>query len=483
MLTIERVQERTANSIVPPSSRTATVQLSQVVAALSKALDLTHGQPQGHAMRTCIIGMRLAQQLGLAASERSALFYALLLKDLGCSSNAAKISHLFGSDDRATKRAFRTVDSNSIWETIGYLARNVTPDGSIFKRAAQIARIALAGAKEAKSLVEVRCERGATIARMLQLPALTAEAIRALDEHWDGQGHPLGLKGDQIPILSRIMCLAQTLEVFVARDGVDAALDMACKRSGRWFDPQLVLAACMLRHDDDLWASLASGVSTQRLAQLEPQDHAMVADDAMLDRLSWAFAQVVDAKSPWTQKHSEGVAQIAVGIGQAMGFSLEDLSLLKRAGLLHDIGKLGVSNTILDKPGKLTGEERAAMQQHPAFSQSILSHVPCFADVAELAGSHHERLDHKGYYRNLGADELSPMARVMVVADMFEALTAERPYRANLSREEVLAILEKDAGTGICPQALDALKASLKVNDYTPRRLRDVTECSTCVVA
>src|SRR5271170_5542996 len=191
------------------------IKLSEVISALSYALDITEGQPEGHAARSCMLGMRLARELRLPTESSSALFYGLLLKDLGCSSNASKMCYLFGSDERAAKRDIKTVDWSRVSRSIRYIARHVAPQGSILRKAAKFARVAIGGVKQAKELVALRCERGAKIAKQLELPDETAAAIRALDEHWDGQGHPDGLEGDQIPPLARILSLAQTAEVFI----------------------------------------------------------------------------------------------------------------------------------------------------------------------------------------------------------------------------------------------------------------------------
>lgn len=444
------------------------VRLSEMIAALSTALDITEGQPPGHAARTCVLGMRLAERLGLGEAERSALFYALLLKDLGCSSNAAKMTYLFRADDHRTKRNFKWVNGDNLWERITYIARHVAPDGSLLTRAAQVVRLGAAGPSAARELIHTRCERGAALARLFGLPEATAEAIRALDEHWDGRGHPGGLKRDEIPRLGRILCLAQTVEVFVARDGVDAALAVAQRRRGTWFDPELVDLLLSLRGDAKLWETMRSEDVWAHLSALEPSDRVFVADERMIDRLCFGFAQVVDAKSPWTRRHSEGVAQLAVGIGQELGFPLEKLRDLRRVGLVHDLGKLGVPNMVLDKPGRLTEAEFAAIKRHPRFSREILRNVPVLDALAELAGSHHEKLDGRGYDRGYTAEQLSEMTRVLVTADIFEALSAPRPYREDLPREKVMGIIGDDAGCALCPQAVEGLQCFVEKHGYDP---------------
>ncbi|GAB4449723.1 MAG: HD domain-containing protein [Chloroflexi bacterium OHK40] len=435
------------------------VYLSEVVAALSYALDITEGQPEGHAVRSCLIGMRLADALGLTSTQRSALFYALLLKDLGCSSNAARICQLFGADDLTYKHDVKLRDWADFPQSMVDLIRSLAPDGSPLDRVALLVKLGVEGGGAAvRQLFEVRCHRGAAIALQLGFGPETAAAISALDEHWDGRGSPAGLRGEVIPLLGRILCLAQTVEIFASNLGLDAARRMAEKRRGTWFDPALVDAMEPLWEDHALWHAF-SGDARQALAAYRPDDRELRADDTMLDRLAEAFAQVIDAKSPWTFAHSTGVAEKAVGAGTIMGLSPAELRDLRRAALLHDIGKLGVSSRILDKPGRLSAEEMAAMRQHARYTREILERVDCFRDLAYVASLHHERLDGSGYPYGLRGAELPLAARLLAVADCCDALCAERPYRRALPWPEVRAILLREAGTGLCAESVAALCA------------------------
>jgi HD-GYP domain-containing protein (c-di-GMP phosphodiesterase class II) len=447
------------------------IKLSEVISALSYALDITEGQPKGHAARSCMLGMRLAKELKLGAVESSALFYALLLKDLGCSSNAGRMCYLFGSDDRAIKRDFKTSDTSTLAGTIDYVARSVAEHGSLIDKAKHFARVAMAGSKEANALIDLRCERGAKIARELEFPELTAKAILSLDEHWDGHGHPDGLKGEQIPLLARILNISQTIEVFLREYGLPAACEMVAQRSGTWFDPELATLFLKVKDDSAFWNSFNNSSPSDAAAAFEPQDATLTADAALLDRIAEGFSQVIDAKSPWTYRHSEGVARIAAGIAEVMDFSSDEVRYIRRAALVHDVGKLGISNLILDKPGKLTPEEITEMRKHPAYTHQILSQVEGFKDLAELAAAHHEQLDGHGYHRGLDASQLSTPARILAVADIYEALTAKRPYRQDLTTEEVSTIMRKKLGWGICPVVHEALGVYVIRSGYAPMKL------------
>jgi HD-GYP domain-containing protein (c-di-GMP phosphodiesterase class II) len=452
----------------PVITAKGTLRLSEVVSAMSYALDITEGQPEGHAVRTCMIGMRIAREIYLSPKQRSALFYTLLLKDLGCSSNASRLCTLFGSDDREAKSDFKTTNWTGSVSRIAYVIRHAGTGANFLGRIGQFMRVARAGAQAARELVELRCDRGASIAKLLLMPDETAHAIKCLDEHWDGHGHPAGLAGEQIPILARIAGLAQTVEVFYRRDGLDGALAMAKARAGTWFDPELVKALHATRNHWTFWDRLHTTDLVTEAKSLEPEEKMLPATDEHLDCIAAGFAQVIDAKSPWTFRHSEGVASVAVGIAEAMGFPADRVRKIRRAALMHDIGKLGISNMILDKPGKLDPIELARMRLHPFYTREILSRVSGFSDIAELAAAHHERLDGKGYDRGLPAEKLSTDARILTLADMFEALASRRPYRQDLTEEQVMDILTKNVGPALDPACFEALKLFLEKSQWEP---------------
>ena len=452
------------------AAQTTDLRLSEVVSALSYALDVTDGHDLGHAVRSCVIGMRLAEEVGLEVQQRSALFYGLLLKDAGCSSNAAKVAALYHADDHSVKRQVKLINHKKVPEALRYVWRNVGGTGP--RKVVHATTAILKGPRIAKEMTLIRCERGADIVRMLDLPEETAQAVRSLDEHWDGRGHPDGLTGAEIPLLARILNVAQVLEVFNARQGLEAALETVQSRSGTWFDPMVVEALGALRDDEELWRTLASDRVEALVATLEPPDRMLTADEARLDRVAEAFALVIDAKSPYTARHSQRVAELAIGAATHLGFGEEELRDLRRAGLLHDIGKLSISNSILDKAGPLDDDEFAVMKSHPEFTRSILERIPRLASLAPVAAAHHEKLDGSGYPYGLRADDLDVAARSLVVSDIFEALTADRPYRAAMTTEEALALMEREVGAEALSAGVRRSRCDLRGRRGAGRRAR-----------
>ena len=449
-----------------------TFALPQIVAALSTALDLTEGQPENHSVRSCLIALRLGREIGLSPQDEEALLYAVLLKDLGCSSNAAKMCWLFGADERRVKHDLKTVNWQKAASKFGFAVRHVAPGESTIQKVLRLVAMAREGESGERKLVEIRCERGAEIAANVGLPAATSLAIKHLDEHWNGGGHPSGLKGEEISLLGRIAGLVQTVDVFVTADGLDAGYAVARERRGTWFDPELVTALESIRGDAAFWQA-AYGPDPR--AVLEAWDRVdsgteiITADSEQLDRLCLGFAQVVDAKSPWTFRHSERVAEIAAGVSRELGGNSAVCRDVYLAGLMHDLGKLGVSNMILDKPGKPTDDEFAEIRKHPDLSEQVLRRVDGFARFADVACAHHERLDGRGYHRRLPDTVLPFEARILAVADVFEALTANRPYRDGMPAEKAFDIMRRDLGTAFDHECFAALLRHLEKTTMTSR--------------
>lgn len=433
---------------------------AKILAALSTALDLVEGQPEGHAIRTAAIALKIGKTIGLSESAMEDLLYAGLLKDCGCSNNSVRLQKIFGGDEVLMKRNVKFIDWTSTTENIKFALAYTERGQSMITKLKRLSQNLSTPMAIMNEVTEARCTRGAMIARKLGFSSEVADAVHALDEHWDGKGSPFGVKGPNIPILARVICLAQTFEVFLLAYGVDNALEMLSQRRGTWFDPELVDACFAFRDETSFWEY----VGEVTCDTIVPEHLRGAAVDADVDAICEAFAMIIDAKSSFTAEHSTRVAEFAVMIGRELGMDFIQLVELRRAGLLHDIGKLAVSTSILEKPGKLDEEEFQVIRSHPKYSFMILRRIESFEEISQIASAHHERLDGRGYWQGLGAAELTMEMRIMTVADVYDALSANRPYRDAMPIEKCVEIMEKDSGSAFDPECLAALWSALGVD-------------------
>jgi putative nucleotidyltransferase with HDIG domain len=404
--------------------------------------------------------MHIGKELGLSELQLWELYYTLLLKDLGCSSNAARICELYLTDDLNFKRDFKAV-GDSLPQVVRFVLQHTGLKAGLAERFKSVLHIFRDGPEISRELIQTRCQRGAEIARLLRFSEGVADGIYNLDEHWNGQGKPMGLQGDAIPVYARIALLAQVIDVFHTADGMQAALAEVDNRSDQWFDPSHVAAVQTLAQRTEFWQALASDDLEKQVHALEPGTYEVPLDDDYLDDIATAFGQVVDSKSPYTSGHSARVALYTDLIAEALGLDMERRRWLKRGALLHDVGKLGVSNSVLDKAGQLNAEEWAAVREHAALTEAILSRIHAFSELARIAGAHHERLDGGGYPRGLKAPDIAMETRIITTADIFDAITAERPYRGAIPIPQALEMMEKTVGTALDPQCFDALKRAI----------------------
>ena len=460
MRTVHRLSSLSPRAALPLRAEPS-IRVSEILSALSYALDLTEGQPMGHSVRACIIGMRLAQQIGLPATERGDLYYSLLLKDAGCSSNSSRLFHIVAADEIRAKRDVKLTDWTRVgWESLQYALTHVATGLPFLQRMRRLFQVAATQQQDSCALVKIRCERGAGIAKQLGFSDGVVSGIYSLDEHWNGRGYPNGLRKAEIPLFSRIANLSQTLEVFRTEHGPSAAIDAARRRSGRWFDPELVNVAVSMSKNGTLWSSLEESDLLHKVVTLEPEQRRITANEDAIDNICQAFAEVIDAKSPLTYRHSSGVAEVAMEIARWFGMKPRDMKMLRRAALLHDLGKLSVPNMILEKPGKLTDQEWKVVKKHPYYTLEILRRIPGFEALGEEAAAHHEKLDGSGYWRGLVAGQLSTYARILAVADIFDALRAKRPYRDSLPLEKTFSIMRGEAPHALDASCLEALIAA-----------------------
>jgi len=448
-------------AMLPVASTATGLKLSELMSALSHALDITEGQPEGHCVRCCWIGMHIGREIGMSGLALWELYYTLLLKDLGCSSNAARICELYLTDDLSFKHDYKQVGDN-LSQVVRFVLQHTGLKAGLAERFRGVLNILKNGTEISRQLIQTRCQRGAEIARLLRFSEGIAQGIYNLDEHWNGQGKPAGLGGVDIPLYARIALLAQVVDVFFTGGSKEAALAEAAARSGQWFDPSLVAALQRLGTQQAFWDTLSSQQIDQAVTTLEPAQYEVALDEDYLDDIAAAFGQVVDSKSPYTSGHSTRVALYTDLIGEALGLDAARRRWLKRGALLHDVGKLGVSNSVLDKAGKLDATEWAEVRRHAELTEAILSRISAFSELARVAGAHHERLDGGGYPRGLQAADIALETRIITTADIFDAITAERPYRAAVPVDKTLEMMAKTVGTALDADCFAALTRAMR---------------------
>ena len=450
------------------------LRLAELIGSLSYALDLTEGQPAGHCVRCCWIGMHVGRELGLRDEALWSLYYTLLLKDLGCSSNAARICELYLADDRSFKHDYKLVGRGTA-RALAFVVGHTGRHASWRERIDAILHIVGNGDAVAQELIQTRCTRGAQIARQLRFPESVAASVHALDEHFDGSGRPDALSADEIPMAARIALLAQVVDVFHFSEGREAALTEVRNRAGSWFDPAVVAALERAASSAGFWDMLGDDDVEAEVFALEPAGHGEELDEDYLDAIADAYGQVVDAKSPFTAGHSQRVRYYTDLLARELGLGEERRRWLCRAAVLHDVGKLGVSNAILDKPGRLDADEWAAVQLHAAYTEQILGRISAFKGLARVAAAHHERLDGKGYPRGVDGDAIVLETRIITVADIFDAISAERPYHAATPPMRTLDIMREYVGTAIDARCFAALECIVSREEMVCSPLEPVT--------
>ena len=444
------------------------VRLAELVATLSLATDLGYGQPMEHVARSCLIAMRLGDRLGLGESERVVVYYVGLLACVGCFADAHEQARWFG-DDIDLKAGSYGVDLAGV-PMMAFLVGRVGAGRPPLARAGQRMAFMAAGRREVEGMFATHCTVTGALAESLRLSPSVREALQQAYERWDGKGEPHGVGGEDVAISVRLMRLARAVEVFYRAGGVEAAITVARKRRGSEFDPAVVDVFC-----EDA-GSVVEEVGTESgweaVIAAEPALR-IVLSESEFDGALEAIADYGDLKSPYTLGHSRGVADLAADAGRALGLHAQEVVTLRRAGLVHDLGRLGVSNAIWDKPGSLTLtlSERERVRLHPYLTERMLAASPALAPLATLAGHHHERLDGSGYTRGLAGGALSASARILAASDVYRAMIEPRAYRPARSPADAATELRSEVKHGRLDG--DAVEAVLGAAGHPERRRRE----------
>jgi HD-GYP domain-containing protein (c-di-GMP phosphodiesterase class II) len=395
-------------------------------------------------MRQTVIAQRLGELVGANESQREATYYLGLLMNVYCHADASEQAKWFGDDIGFKGDGYDMFEMNTA-QAVAYLVRRVGSHGSVRSRARRLAAFASSGQKEVMAFLTTHSRLGLQFAQRIGLSDESCRAIRQGYEQWDGRGVPAGLTGEQISLPSRLVHFANPIEVFDRRRGVAAARALARRKRGADFDP--MVADAFLEHAPALLADLDEAADWDAILAAEPVLSRRVSGQD-LDDVLLAMADLVDMKSPYLAGHSRGVANLAGTAAEAVGMTTREVTMLRRAGYLHDLGRLGVSNAIWDKPEPLTDAQRERIRMYPYLTDRMLARITSLGPSREVAARHRERLDGSGYPRGLTAASLTQSDRLLAAADVYHSCTEPRPYRPPLSADRAADHLRAEVRAG-----------------------------------
>jgi HD-GYP domain-containing protein (c-di-GMP phosphodiesterase class II) len=441
---------------------TSGLRLAELVAALSLAIDLGLGQPTDKFLRTCLLGVHLGHLLGIGEENLVAVYYLGLVQHLGCTAYASEAAAIFG-DEIAANTWLLAADHGDAGEMLGAVLRHVGRGAPAVQRTRRIVHALLTMPKQGEEIFAGRCEVAQRLAERLGLGTLVRDGLGQVYERWDGRGVPQRRKGEAILLPVRIVQVAQDAERLFrlhgtgdGKGGTTAALARLRERAGGMLDPQVVERCC--QHGDLLAATANTTALWASVVAAEPGAARYVGEERLDDALC-AVADFVDLKSSYTVGHSRGVAALAAAAARHCGLSEREVSATRRAGLLHDLGRIGVPNTIWDKPGPLSEAEWERVRLHPYYTERMLARVSGLGAVCALAAQHHERLDGSGYHRAIAALQLPPAGRILAAADVYHAMLEPRAHRPALPAAAAAAELQRQVRVGLLDA--DAVRAVL----------------------
>ena len=422
-------------------------------------VDLGMGQPMGHVLRQCLIALGLAERIGLDVRDRHVVYYTSMLAWVGCHVDAYEQAKWFG-DDLALKADFRRVDLSGPTAQRLFVLRHLGSGESALRRVGVGIEFARGGGVQAATdMIRNHWRAADGLAERLGLGAQVRDSVEQTFERWDGHGIPKGAAGPDILPTSQIVNLADVVEVFHRAGGTASAVDVARQRSGTQFAPDLVDLFC--QEAPALFADLTDPINWNAVLDAEPAPWVWLSEQECVAALE-AVADFVDLKSPYTIGHSSAVADLAEATARLHGFSEVEAQTVRRAGLVHDLGRLGVPNTIWDKREALTEVEVERVRMHPYLTERMLAYSDVLAPLGAIAAQHHERLDGSGYPRGLTGDALSMAGQILAVADTYRAWLEPRPHRPAADAGEVATRLRREARGGRLDGGVvsDVLRAS-----------------------
>jgi len=440
------------------------LRLAELVAALSLGIDLGFGQPMEHVLRQCLIALRLAERIGLDEEERGVVYYTALLVNVGCHADAHEQAKWMG-DDIALRSGKYDYEFRSARAALAAV-RLVGAGNPPLHRFRVGLEFALSGHRDMDGMIETHAALARSLGEQLGLSAAVLDALGAAYEQWDGRGWPGRLRGAEVPVASRLAQLAEFVEVAHRVGGVAAAEALARARAGKQFDPEL---ASLVAEGGELLLSGLDDVGTWEAVIAAEPALGVVVSGEQFDAALRAVANFVDLKSPYTLGHAQAVSELTAAAAEQLGAAPAEQLTLRRAGLVHDLGRLGVSNAIWDKPGPLGAGEWERVRIHPYLTERMLHQSATLAPLGAIAVQHRERLDGSGYPRGLSGAAISRAARILGAADAYQAMREPRPYRPGRPADEAAGELRADVRAGrLDAEAVEAVL--LAAGHRVPRR-------------
>ncbi len=438
----------------------AGVRLAELLAALSLGIDLGFAQPMEHVLRQCLIALRLAERVGLDEEARSTVYFTSLLINVGCHADAHEQAKWFGDDFAAKAVKYRHgMGLRGAAAAMRMLGAGKPP----LHRFRIGLEYIVSGYREMD--VSAHAVLARTLGQHLGLSEAVLDGLGAVYEQWNGRGWPGDRAGAQIPLAARIAQLAEYVEVAHRIGGVQAVAATARKHAGKQFDP--TLCRLVVTHVDAIFDRLDAVPTWKAVIDAEPALAVVLAGER-LDAALLAIANFVDLKSPYSLGHSATVAELATAAGAIMKLPASELVLLRRAGLVHAFGRLGVSNAILDKRGPLGAGERERVRMQPYITERMLRQSSALAPLVAIAAQHRERLDGSGYPRGVSGPAISLAARILGVADAYQAMREPRPHRPARSPDDAARELRGEVRAGRLDG--DAVEAVLQAAGHRIRR-------------
>ena len=431
------------------------VRAAEVIAALSLATDLGIGVPLEHGLQSTLIAMRLGERLGIDADTASQTYYACLLFYVGCTADAEVAAETFGDDDALTTYGLPARFGSKPEMTAGIMRALATSDRLAPVRAMQIARGMPRAAREFKGHVTAFCEVAEMLTDRLGLPASMQGLFAYLVERWDGKGLPGRARHEEIPLPVRIASVARDAAFQHMLGGPEFAAKVVRRRAGGAFDPAVV--APLADAAPELLALDADVSTWEETLTCEPGPRLTLEGEA-IDRALGAMGDFADLASPYLVGHSAGVAELAAAAAQRCRLPPADLVRIRRAALVHDLGRVAVPVRIWQKAAPLTPDDWERVRLHAYHSERVLTRSRFLAALTPVAGFHHERLDGSGYHRGTAAAEITPPGRLLAAADAYHAMTEPRPHRAALLPGQAAEAIGREAGEGrLDPDAVAAV--------------------------